>query len=34
MTMNDMIKIMAIIEAAYPRFYANKTDVDKMAALR
>lgn len=33
MTMNDMIKIMAIIEAAYPRFYANKTDADKMAAL-
>ena len=34
MTKDEMVEIMAIITAAYPRFYDKQTDVDKIAALR
>lgn len=34
MTKNEMIQIMAMITAAYPRFYDKQTETDKMAALR
>lgn len=34
MTKEEMIQIMAIISAAYPRFYDKQTDADKMAALK
>lgn len=34
MTKNEMVQIMAVISAAYPRFYDKQTEDDKIAALR
>lgn len=34
MTKNEMVQIMAVISAAYPRFYDKQTEADKIAALR
>ncbi len=34
MTKNEIVQIMAIITAAYPRFYEKQTEADKVAALR
>ena len=34
MTKNEMVQIMAVITAAYPRFYDKQTETDKIAALR
>lgn len=34
MTKNEMVQIMAVISAAYPRFYDKQTETDKIAALR
>ena len=34
MTKNEMVHIMAVITAAYPRFYDKQTETDKIAALR
>lgn len=34
MTKNEMVQIMAVITAAYPRFYDKQTEEDKMAALK
>lgn len=34
MTKNETVQIMAIITAAYPRFYDKQTETDKVAALR
>lgn len=33
MTKQETAEVMAILAAAYPRFYANQTDEDKMAAV-
>lgn len=34
MTKNEMVQIMAVITAAYPRFYDKQTETDKLAVLR
>lgn len=34
MTKNEMVQIMAVITAAYPRFYDKQTETNKIAALR